>query len=165
MSKQDKDFPMTPGIRVLKKANVEYSASKYTYEPHGGTSQCASVLGIDEHNIIKTIVLKTDEKKPFIVLMHGDFEISLKQMARIIKVKSVEPCTVDEAQKYSGYFVGGISPFGFRKQVPIFAQKTIFDLSFIVINGGARGFFVKIKPDVLKSVLKIQEVDAEQSQL
>jgi Cys-tRNA(Pro) deacylase len=162
MSKEAKDFPVTPGIRVLRAAKVEYEAHKYTYEEHGGTGQCAEVLGIDEHRVIKTIVLKTDAGKPFIVLMHGDNEISQKEMARILKVKQTEPCTVDEAQKYSGYFCGGISPFGFRKQVPVYAQKTIFDLDWIVINGGARGFFVKIKPEILKTVAKAVPVDAEQ---
>lgn len=153
------EIPMTPGIRQLKSAGVEYTASQYAYEEHGGTEQCSRELGIDEHRVIKTIVLKSAPQSPFIVLMHGDREISLKQLARILNLRAVEQCTVQEAQKFSGYFVGGISPFGFRRKVPIYAQKTIFDLDWIVINGGARGLFVRMSPEVIRSLLSPKEVD------
>lgn len=161
-SDPSKDFPMTPAIRALKAAKVDYEASKYDYEEHGGSRQCAEQLGIDEHRVVKTIVLKTNENKIFVMLMHGDREISLRQLARILGVKTVETCTVDEAQRASGYFVGGTSPFGFRRNVPIYAEKTIFNLDWIVINGGARGFFVKIAPHVLKDVLGAVDVSAAQ---
>lgn len=153
------DIPMTPGIRVLKAAKAEFEAHRYTYEEHGGTEQASRELGVEEHRVIKTIVLKL-ERDPIIVLMHGDMEISLKALARQLGVKSVEQCTVAEAQKYSGYFCGGISPFGFRKQgIKIYAQKTIFDLDWIIINGGARGLFVRIQPELLKSIVHAEEVD------
>ena len=161
MTKSD-DYPMTPAIRVLKAAKVEYTAYKYPYEPYGGTAQCAREMGIEEHKVIKTIVLKTCEGKPFIMLMHGDCEISLNKLARIIGVKSVETCSVEEAEKNSGYFVGGTSPFGFRKCVPLYAESSVFALDWIIINGGARGFFVKIKPEVLHTVLKAKDVEAKQ---
>lgn len=156
------DFPATSAIRALKAAGVQYEASKYAYEPHGGTAQCARDMGIDEHRVVKTIVLKTCGGKPFIMLMHGDREISLNKLARIIGVKSVEMCEVEEAQRHSGYLVGGTSPFGFRKKVPVYAQESILELDWLVINGGARGFFVKISPDALRSVLGVVGVDAMQ---
>ena len=161
MSKTD-DFPMTPAIRVLKAAKTDYTAYQYPYEPHGGTAHCAREMGIDENHVIKTIVLKTSEGKPFVMLMHGDCEISLNKLARVLGVKSVETCAIDEAEKNSGYFVGGTSPFGFRKKVPIYAESSIFSLAWIIINGGARGFFVKIDPQVLHTVLGVQDVEAKQ---
>ena len=161
MSKGD-DFPMTPALRMLKAAKVEYTAYQYPYEVHGGTAQCAREMGIDEHLVIKTIVLKTSEGKPCVMLMHGDCEISLNKLARIIGTKRVETCSIEEAEKNSGYFVGGTSPFGFRKKVPVYAEASIFDLEWIIINGGARGFFVKIIPDVLKTVVGAIGVDAKQ---
>ena len=154
---------MTPAIRVLKAANVDYTAHKYVYEPHGGAEQCASQMGVDIHNVVKTIVLKTSENKILVMLMHGDHEISLNKLARHIGVKSIESCSVAEAEKASGYFVGGTSPFGFRKAgVKIYVQATILDLPWIVINGGQRGFFVKIAPSVLETILHVEKVDAQQ---
>ena len=161
MSKTN-DFPMTPAIRVLKAAKIDYTAYQYPYEPHGGTAQCAREMGIDEHHVIKTIVLKTGEGRPFVMLMHGDCEISLNKLARILGVKAVETCAIEEAEKNSGYFVGGTSPFGFRKPVPVYAESSIFGLEWIIINGGARGFFVKIEPQVLHTVLGVKDVEAKQ---
>ncbi|MGI5869220.1 MAG: aminoacyl-tRNA deacylase [Kiritimatiellia bacterium] len=154
---------MTPAIRALKAAKVEYTAYQHDYEPHGGTALCARQMGISEHHVIKTIVLKTDEGAPLIMLQHGDAEISLKQLARILGAKRVEACTVPEAERASGYFVGGTSPFGFRKRVPVYAEASIFDLDWIVINGGARGFFVKIAPEVLRTVVAAKPVEAMQA--
>lgn len=157
------DFPTTPAIRALKAAQVAYTAHQYAYEPHGGTAQCARQMGIPEHHVVKTIVLKTSEGKPLVMLMHGDAEISLNKLARILGVKRVETCTVEEAERTSGYFVGGTTPFGFRKRVPVYAEASIFDLDWIVINGGARGFFVKIAPEVLRTVAAAEPVEAKQS--
>lgn len=153
---------MTMAIRALKVAKAEYEASFYAYEPHGGTAQAARELGVDEHRIIKTIVLKTSEGRVIIVLMHGDHEISTKALARVLGVKGIEPCSVEEAERNSGYFCGGTSPFGFRRPAPVYAQKSIFELDWIYINGGQRGFFVKIAPEVLHTVLRAQDVDVEQ---
>jgi Uncharacterized conserved protein len=154
---------MTPAIRVLKAAKAEYSAHKYPCEPHGGAEQCARDMGVDAHFVVKTIVLKTSDGRVLVMLMHGDREVSLNKLARIAGVKNVEMCSVAEAEKASGYFVGGTSPFGFRKQgVPVYAQASIFELPWIVINGGQRGFFVKITPSVLDSVLRVEKVDAQQ---
>ncbi len=155
-------FPATAALRLLASAGVEYTAYKHTYEPHGGTAHCAKELGVDEHRVVKTIVLKTNEGKPLIMLMHGDFEISLNKLARIVGVKTIETCEIEEAQRHSGYLVGGTSPFGFRKKIPLYAQKTIFDLDWIIINGGSREIFVKISPAALKSVLGAIPVEAQQ---
>ncbi len=161
MAKPDA-FPATAALRVLKAAGVEYTAFRHTYEPRGGTAHCAKELGVDEHRVVKTIVLKTNENKPLIMLMHGDSEISLNKLARIVGVKSIETCEIKEAQRHSGYLVGGTSPFGFRKKVPIYAQETIFDLDWIIINGGSREIFVKISPDALKAVLGAIPVEVRQ---
>lgn len=156
------DIPMTPALRQLKAAKADFLAQQYKYVDQGGTAQAARELGIDEHCIIKTIVLKTAAGKPFIMLMHGDREISTKKLARFLGEKSVELCPVPEAERHSGYHCGGTSPFGFRKRVPIYAQASIFALDWICINGGQRGLFVKIDPALLKSILGAQEADAEQ---
>lgn len=158
----EKSLPATPALRFLKAAKAEFSAHAYKYEERGGTAQAARELGIDEHRIVKTIVLKTSERQIVIVLMHGDHEISTKNLARLLGVKSIEPCEVAEAERNSGYFCGGTSPFGFRRPAPIYAQRTIFDLDWIVINGGQRGFFVRIAPELLHTILHAQDVDVEQ---
>ena len=153
---------MTPALRQLKAAKADFIAQQYKYVDHGGTAQAARELGIDEHRIVKTIVLKTAAGKPFIMLMHGDREISTKKLARFLGEQSVELCPVPEAERHSGYHCGGTSPFGFRKRVPIYAQHSIFELDWICINGGQRGLFVKIAPALLKSILGARETDAEQ---
>lgn len=152
------DFPMTTAIRALKAAKVAFEPMLYEYAEHGGTSLAAKELGVDEHATVKTIVLETDEKKPFIVLMHGDREISTKQMARIMGVKAVAPCEPETASRHTGYFCGGTSPFGTRKRLPVYAEETIFELPFIYINGGRRGMLVKITPAVLDQVIHPQRV-------
>ena len=126
---------------------------------HGGTRHAAETLGLNEHAVIKTIVLVTDGKKPFIVLMHGDREISVKQMARHLGVKSVAPCEPETASRHTGYFCGGTSPFGTRKPLPVYAEATIFDLPLIYINGGRRGMMVEIAPSVLDQVLHPRRVN------
>lgn len=162
MAHQKDDFPTTPAIRALRAAGAEFTPARYTYEPRGGTAQAARELGIDEHRIVKTIVLKTSASKIVIVLMHGDHEISTKNLARLLGVKSVDTCSVEEAERNSGYFCGGTSPFGFRRPAPVYAQRTIFDLDWIVINGGQRGFFVRIHPELLHTILHATDVDVEQ---
>lgn len=147
------DIPMTTALRALRAAKAAFTPRLYDYVEHGGTRHAAEVLGLDEHAVIKTIVLETDGKKPFIVLMHGDREISVKQMARHLGVKSVAPCEPETASRHTGYFCGGTSPFGTRKPLPVYAEATIFDLPLIYINGGRRGMMVEIAPSVLDQVL------------
>lgn len=146
------DIPVTTAIRALRAANADFEPCVYGYVEHGGTRHSAACLGVDEHATVKTIVMETDAQKPFIVLMHGDREISAKQMARVLGVKSVAPCTPDTANRHTGYMVGGTSPFGTRKPLPVYAESTIYDLPQIYINGGRRGLLVKITPDVLDRV-------------
>jgi len=148
------DIPTTTAIRALRAANVPFEPCVYDYVEHGGTRHSAECLGVDEHATVKTIVMETDAKKPFIVLMHGDREISTKQMARILGVKSVAPCSPDTASRHTGYLVGGTSPFGTRKPLPVYAETTIFDLPSLYINGGRRGLLVKITPETLDRVAR-----------
>ena len=147
------DIPVTNAIRALRAAKADFEPCVYDYVEHGGTRHSAESLGVDEHATVKTIVMETDAKKPLIVLMHGDREISTKQMARVLGVKSVAPCAPDTANRHTGYMVGGTSPFGTRKPLPVYAESTIFDLPQIYINGGRRGMLVKIAPAVLDLVV------------
>ncbi len=147
------DIPVTTAIRALRAAKADFEPCVYDYVEHGGTRHSAACLGVEEHATVKTIVMETDAKKPFIVLMHGDREISAKQMARVLGVKSVSPCTPDTASRHTGYLVGGTSPFGTRKPLPVYAEATIFDLPLLYINGGRRGLLVKITPSVLDRVV------------
>ncbi len=153
------DYPVTAAVRQLRENRVDFVPHIYTYVEHGGTRISAEALGVPEHQVIKTIVLQTDEKQPLIVLMHGDLEVSTKQLARIIGARHIELCTADVARKHTGYEFGGTSPFGTRKKLPMYAEKTIFDLRRIHINGGKRGFLVEIDPAELKRVLGAVEVD------
>jgi len=152
------DFPVTAAVRFLREKKVAFTPRLYNYVEHGGTGESAKQLGIDEHAVIKTLVFETNEKKPVMVLMHGDREVSTKNLARRIGVKSVEPATAERATKWTGYMFGGTSPFGTRAQMPIFVERTIFDLDRIFINGGKRGFLVEIGPAALLS-LNINEVE------
>ena len=146
------DIPATTAIRTLRAAKADFEPCVYDYVEHGGTRHSAACLGVDEHATVKTIVMETDAKQPFIVLMHGDCEISTKQMARVLGVKTVAPCDPDTATRHTGYMVGGTSPFGTRKPLPVYAESTVFDLPHLFINGGRRGLLVKITPDVLDRV-------------
>lgn len=152
-------FPITPAIRYLREKKVEFVPHIYDYVEKGGTSESAKQLGVDEHAVVKTLVFETNEKKPLIVLMHGDREVSTKNLARHLGVKSIEPATPEKAAKYTGYQVGGTSPFGTRITMPVYAEKTIFDLDRIYINGGKRGFLVEIEPRLLADVLGVTEVE------
>jgi Cys-tRNA(Pro) deacylase len=154
------DYPVTPAVRFLREKGVQFVAHLYRYEEHGGTHQFAAEFKVSEHHVIKTLVFETDRKRPLLMLMHGDREVSTKQMARIIGVKQVTPCDPRDAQRYTGYQFGGTSPFGTRHQLPVYAEKTIFDLPKIYINGGKRGFIIEIRPSDLRCSLKIVEVEA-----
>ena len=152
------DYPVTPAIRVLRENKVSFAPHVFEYVEKGGTKHSAQVLGVDEHSVIKTLVFETDLKKPLIVLMHGDFQVSTKNLARFLGVKTVAPATPEKAGKLMGYLVGGTSPFGVKTEMPIYAESTIFDLSQIYINGGKRGFLVELEPSVLAAVLEIKKV-------
>jgi len=149
----------TPATAFLKKEGVAYTEHVYEYVEHGGTRVSAAALGVDEHAVVKTLVMEDEAKRPLIVLMHGDREVSTKNLARQIGVKRVEPCGPEVAQRHSGYQVGGTSPFGTRKALPIYVEKTILELPKIYINGGRRGFLVGIDPNALARVLKATLVE------
>jgi Cys-tRNA(Pro) deacylase len=152
------DYPVTPAIRFLRDKKIPFTPHLYTYEEHGGTKASAAALNVDEQTVIKTLVMQTDERKPLLVLMHGDREVSTKQLARILNVKRVEPCDAGTAQKHTGHLFGGTSPFGTRTQIPVYAEATIFSLPIIHINGGKRGFLLEITPADLLKALPVQKV-------
>ncbi len=151
---------MTPAIRVLKAAGVSYEPCLYAYEERGGTAVSARELGVPEHAVIKTLIMEREDKQPLIVLMHGDKQVSLKELARQIGAKTVSPCAPDVADRHSGYQVGGTSPFGTRKAMPVYVERTILGLPKIYINGGAKGFLVALEPKELVRVLQPTPVDA-----
>ncbi len=147
------ETPMTPAVRVLRQAGVEFSGHPYKYVERGGTATFAAEAGVDEHIVIKTLIMEDDARRPFVILMHGDREVSTKELARTLAAKTVQPCSPETAQRHSGYMVGGTSPFGLRKEMPIYAEATILDLPRIYINGGKRGFLVGLDPRDLARVL------------
>jgi Cys-tRNA(Pro) deacylase len=151
-------YPMTQAVRLLREKNIPFEPHLYTYEERGGTRRSAEELRVDEHSVIKTLVLETDSRDPLIVLMHGDREVSTKELARVLGVKSVSPCDPAVAQKHTGYMVGGTSPLGTRKAIPVYAEKTVLDLPMIYINGGKRGFLVSLDPNDLRKALTIVQV-------
>jgi Cys-tRNA(Pro) deacylase len=152
--------PVTQAVRQLRAAGVAFTPHVFTYEPKGGTRHSAEVLGVDEHLVIKTLVFEDDEKRPLVVLMHGDREVSTRNLARQIGARSTRPCAPEVADRHSGYQVGGTSPFGLRRAMPIYMERTIAALERIYINGGARGFLVEIDPVELVRVLAPTQVDA-----
>ena len=143
------DLPITSGVRFLRSHKIAFTAHLYDWEEHGGTAHSAASLGVDEHQVIKTLVLETELRKPLIVLMHGDREVSTKNLARFLGCKSVQPCSPQNVTRYTGYQVGGCSPFGTRQSLPIYAESTILELPRLFINGGKRGFLVEIAPAAL----------------
>ena len=149
----------TRAVDVLRKHHVSFKEHEYRYEERGGTAVSSRELGVDEHSVIKTLVMQDDSKQPLIVLMHGDKEVSTKNLARQIGRKIIEPCTPDIAQRHTGYLVGGTSPFGTRKAMPIYMQRSIATLDRIYINGGRRGFLVSMAPGELIRVLSPTLVD------
>jgi len=158
MTKKDKHISQTPATLWLKAHGVAYTEHSYDYLEHGGTAESARQLGWAEHAVIKTLVMQDDKGQALLVLMHGDCSVSTKNLAREIGCKAVEPCKPDVAQRQSGYLVGGISPFGFKKAVPVFAEASILELPRVLINGGRRGFLVGIDPEVLRKPLGAQWV-------
>ena len=153
------EYPVTSAIRFLREKKVDFVPHLYDYVEKGGTGESARQLGVDEHAVVKTLIFETNEKKPLIVLMHGDRQVSTKNLARHIGVKSVEPASPERANKWTGYLVGGTSPFGTRTAMPVYVEKTIFDFDRIYINGGKRGFLVEISPAVVAEHLEAKEVE------
>ena len=154
-----RSLPVTNAIRVLREHGVAWTDHPYAYEPRGGTAVSARELGVDEHACIKTLVMEDDSKRPMIVLMHGDREVSTKNLARAIGVKTVQPCAPEVADRHSGYQVGGTSPFGTRRSMPVYLQRTIVDLPYVYVNGGRRGYLVGMPPSELVRVLAPTLVD------
>ena len=153
------NYPITPAIRVLREKKIEFEPFVFEYVEKGGTRHSAEILKVDEHSVIKTLIFETNGKKPLIVLQHGDREVSTKNLARILNVKSVAPVAAEKANKLTGYMVGGTSPFGVKTKMPVYAEKTIFDLPEIYINGGKRGFLISIDPKILREILPVKEVE------
>ncbi len=158
MSKKSSHVSETPATQMLKRAGVAFTEHVYDYVEHGGTSESSKQLGVDEHAVVKTLVMQDEKAEPLIVLMHGDRTVSLKELARQIPCKKVEPCKPEVAQRHSGYQVGGTSPFGVRKAMPVFVEATILELPKICINGGRRGYLVGLAPQVLTELLGARPV-------
>lgn len=153
-----KKYPKTPAVRALEDAGISFGGYLYKYEDKGGTRVSARELGVNEHVVVKTLVMEDENGNPFIILMNGDKEVSLKNMARFLEVKFVQPCSPDKVNKYTGYTVGGTSPFGTKRNLKVYMEDTILKLDDIYINGGKRGFLVKINPRDVKNALNAIEV-------
>ncbi len=151
--------PITPAVRALRAADVAFEPRLYDYVERGGTQHSAAQLGLDEHAVIKTLVLQDERAQPLIVLMHGDQRVSTKRLARILEVKTIKPCEPAVATKHTGYLVGGTSPFGTRQRMPVYMQSSICALPRVAINGGKRGFLVELTPQDLVRVLGPELVD------
>jgi Cys-tRNA(Pro) deacylase len=149
----------TPAIHFLRKHTVAFSEHEYRYEDHGGTRASSRALGLDEHAVVKTLVMEDEARAPFIVLMHGDREVSTRQLAREAGRKSIVPCEPAVAQKHTGYLVGGTSPFGTRKVLPVYMERSILELDRAYVNGGRRGFLVGVAPGEIQRVLRATLVD------
>ena len=145
--------PVTPAVRALRAAGVIFTDHLYDYEEKGGTAVSARELGVGEHSVVRTLVMESEDKQPMVVLMHGDKQVSTKELARVIGVKSIQPCNPETANRHTGYMVGGTSPFGMRKQMPVYMEKTILDLPRIYINGGKRGYLVGVAPADVTMIL------------
>jgi Cys-tRNA(Pro) deacylase len=149
----------TPATQYLRQHGIAFTEHVYTYVEHGGTAVSARELGVDEHAVVKTLVMQDEEGEPLIVLMHGDCTVSTKNLARQVDRKRVEPCRPEVAQRHSGYLVGGTSPFGTRKAMPVFVERSVLELPRIFINGGRRGYLVGLDPEVLTQCLAARPVD------
>jgi Cys-tRNA(Pro) deacylase len=152
--------PETPATTFLRQHNVSFTEHLYNYVERGGTAESANQLGVDEHAVVKTLVMQDQDAKPLLILMHGNRQVSLKSFARQIGAKKVEPCKPDVAQRHTGYQVGGTSPFSTRKNLPVYVERSVLALPSIYINGGHRGFLVQISPKVLTDLLHAQPVDS-----
>lgn len=151
--------PVTAAVRVLRAHGVSFTEHQFRYEERGGTAQGARLLGIAEHDVIKTLIMENDHKAPLIVLMHGDRQVSTKRLARSLGAKSVVPCEPDVACRHSGYLIGGTSPFGTRKTMPVFIEASILELPRLFINGGRRGYLLEMAPLDVQHVLQATPVD------
>ena len=151
-------IPSTPAVLVLKKSAATFTLQTYAYEEHGGTKVSSRKLGVDEHCVIKTLVMEDENANPFMILMHGDREVSTKALARALGVKTVRPCTPETAHRHTGYFVGGTSPFGAKKDLKLYMEKTISGLPEILINAGSRGLLARMPPSELVRILNPFEV-------
>jgi Cys-tRNA(Pro) deacylase len=159
MGKKSVHVSETPATQQLRRAGIAFTEHPYDYVEHGGTAESARQLGVDEHAVVKTLVMQDEKARPLVVVMHGDREVSTKALARAIGVKSVEPCSVEVAQRHSGYQIGGTSPFGFKREgVPVYVEASVLGLPRICINGGRRGYLVGIEPRVLVELLGAQPV-------
>jgi Cys-tRNA(Pro) deacylase len=156
--------PETPATSYLRQHNVNFTEHLYNYVEHGGTAESAKQLGVDEHAVVKTLVMQDQDAKPLLILMHGDRQVSLKNFARQIGAKKVEPCKPEVAQRHTGYQVGGTSPFGTRKLLPVYVERSVLALPSIYINGGHRGFLVQISTKVLTDLLHAQPVESAASE-
>ncbi len=159
MARKDKHVSLTPATQALRAAGVAYTEHVYDYVERGGTGESARQLGVAEHAVVKTLVMQNEGAEPLIVLMHGDAKVSTKNLARAIGAKSVEPCLPEVAQRHSGYLVGGTSPFGTRKTMPVYVQSSVLDLPLILINGGRRGYLLGLAPVALTALLGATAVD------
>ncbi|HEY2188538.1 MAG TPA: Cys-tRNA(Pro) deacylase [Caldimonas sp.] len=153
MAKRTAHVSETPATHWLRRRGVAFSEHVYDYVEHGGTAESARQLGVDEHAVVKTLVMQNEKREPLVVLMHGDRQVSTKNLARAIAAKSVEPCTPEAAERASGYQVGGTSPFATRKAMPVYVESTVLALDRLYINGGRRGYLVGIAPGVLIELL------------
>ncbi len=160
MAKPPPHVPETPATTFLKKQGVSFTAHVYDYVEHGGTASSSAALGVDEHAVVKTLVMEDETRAPLVVLMHGDWTVSTKQLARRLGVRKVAPCAPEIAERHSGYQVGGTSPFGLRKPMPVYVEASILELPRIHINGGRRGFLVGMDPRELLRVLQAAPVEA-----
>ncbi|BCQ24104.1 Cys-tRNA(Pro) deacylase [Caballeronia sp. NK8] len=148
----------TPATQFLRRHKVAFGEHPYDYVEHGGTEESARQLGVDEHRVVKTLVMEDDHAKPLIVLMHGDRTVSTKNLARQTGAKRIEPCKPEVANRHSGFLVGGTSPFGTKKAMPVYVESSILDLDLIYLNGGRRGYLVSLKPSVLTQLLDAKPV-------
>jgi Cys-tRNA(Pro) deacylase len=152
-------FPVTPAIRFLRDQKAAFTEHLYPYEERGGTAVSARELGVDEHAVVKTLVMEDDTGQPLLILMHGDREVSTKELARVLGARAIRPCTPDAANRHTGYLVGGTSPFGTRKPLPVCMEQSILTLAKIYLNGGKRGFLVGIEPNVVRELLGAKLVE------
>ena len=159
MAKKPAHVSETPATQWLRRHGIAFTEHAYDYVAHGGTAESARQLGVAEYEVVKTLVMQDERARPLIVLMHGDKQVSTKNLARAIGVKSVEPCTPEAAQRASGYLVGGTSPFGLKKALPVYVEATVLRLARICINGGRRGYLIGIAPQVLTELLDATPVD------
>ncbi|BAL95197.1 Cys-tRNA(Pro) deacylase [Rubrivivax gelatinosus] len=158
MAKKNAHVSETPATQFLRRAGIEFSEHVYDYVDHGGTAESSRQLGVPEHEVVKTLVMQDERAQPLVVLMHGDRQVSTKNLAREIGAKSVEPCKPEVAQRHSGYLVGGTSPFGTKKSMPVYVEASVLELPRILINGGRRGFLVGIDPRVLPGAVGARPV-------